>query len=67
MKWVSELPTEIQNEIIKDVVKIATKFCGDDLSLYELIDNVMREKLINIIGYENGMLSPIKYSKYLNM
>lgn len=67
MKWVSKLPIEIQNEILRDAVKIATKFCGDEICLYELVDNVMHEKLINIIGYENGMLSPIKYSKYLDM
>ena len=64
MKWVFDLPIEIQNEIVRDVVETATKFCGDDLYLY---DNVMCEKLINIIGDEDGMLSPTKYGKYLYM
>jgi hypothetical protein len=67
MKWIFDLPIEIQNEIVRDVVETATKFCGDDLYLYELIDNVMCEKLINIIGDEDGMLSPTKYGKYLYM
>ena len=41
MKWVMDLPIEIQNEILRDAIKIATEFCGDDIYLYELMDNVM--------------------------
>ena len=67
MKWVMDLPIEIQNEIIRDVVKITTELCGDDLYLYELIDNVMCEKLVNVIGHEDGLLDADKYWKYLSM
>ena len=67
MKWVMDLPIKIQNEILRDAIKIATELCGDDIYLYELMDNVMNEKLINIIGYEDGMLDADKYWKYLSM
>ena len=67
MKWVMDLPIKIQNEILRDAIKIATEFCGDDVYLYELIDNVMNEKLINIIGHEDGLLDADKYWKYLSM
>lgn len=67
MKWVMDLPIKIQNEILRDAIKIATELCGDDIYLYELMDNVMNEKLINIIGYEDGMLDADKYKWYLYM
>jgi len=67
MKWVYELPLEIRNEILRDCVKITTELCGDNVDLYEVIDNVMREKLVNVIGHEDGLLDADKYWKYLSM
>lgn len=67
MKWVYELPLEIRNEILRDCVEITTELCGDNVDLYEVIDNVMREKLVNIIGHEDGLLDADKYWKYLSM
>lgn len=65
MKWVYELPLEIQNEILRDCVKITTELCGDNVNLYEIVNNVMNEKLINIIGHEKGLLDADKYYGYL--
>ena len=67
MKWVYELPLEIRNEILRDCVEITTELCGDNVDLYEVIDNVMREKLVNVIGHEDGLLDADKYWKYLSM
>lgn len=67
MKWVYELPLEIRNEILRDAVNIITEFCGDEVDLYESIDIVMREKLVNVIGDEKGLLDVDKYAKYLWM
>lgn len=67
MKWVYELPLEIRNEILRDAVNILTEYCGDEVDLFESIDIVMREKLVNIIGDEKGLLDADKYSKYLWM
>ena len=67
MKWVYELPLEIRNEILRDCVEITTELCGDNVDLYEVVDNVMREKLVNIIGHEDGLLDADKYWKYLSM
>lgn len=67
MKWVYELPLEIRNEILRDTVNIITEFCGDEVDLYEAVDNVMCEKLVNIIGHEDGLLDADKYWKYLSM
>lgn len=67
MKWVYELPLEIRNEILRDAVNILTECCGDEVDLFESIDIVMREKLVNIIGDEKGLLDADKYSKYLWM
>lgn len=65
MKWVYELPLKIRNEILRDCVEITTELCGDNVDLYEVVDNVMREKLVNIIGHEDGLLDADKYWKYL--
>lgn len=65
MKWVYELPLEIRNEILRDCVEITTELCGNNVDLYEVVDNVMREKLVNIIGHEDGLLDADKYWKYL--
>lgn len=67
MKWVYELPLEIRNEILRDCVEITTELCGDNVDLYEVVDNVMREKLVNVIGHEDGLLDANKYWKYLSM
>jgi hypothetical protein len=67
MKWVYKLPLEIRNEILRDCVEITTELCGDNVDLYEVIDNVMREKLVNVIGHEDGLLDADKYWKYLSM
>ena len=65
MKWVCELPFDIQNEILRECGRITTELCGDDINLYEVVNNVMQEKLVNIIGYEKGLLDADKYYGYL--
>ena len=52
---------------MRDAVNIITEFCGDEVDLYETVNNVMCEKLVNIIGHEDGLLDADKYWKYLSM
>lgn len=66
MKWVSDLPLEIQNEICRDAVEIETKYCSE-LNLFDVLEKIHNEKLINIIGHEEGLLDADKYYKYLYM
>ena len=83
-KFVCELPQEVQNEIRHDltdiVKKLGLEFPSqiDDVTYCQTIDDyvdeIMNEKLINIIGYEtayidgeevNTLLDFDKYKKYL--
>lgn len=66
MKWVCDLPIEIQNEICRDAIEIETKYCSG-VNLFETLDKIHNEKLINIIGHEDGLLDADKYWKYLFM
>lgn len=36
---------------------------GEDIE--GALDRVMCEKLVNVVGYEGGLLSPDKYGKYM--
>jgi len=67
VKWVCELDENIQNEIRNDARAILNE-CTDytENEITEIIENtIMNEKLVNIIGYEEGMLDADKYSKYV--
>lgn len=68
VKWIYELPIEVQCELRRDAYEILARVFDYELDDYELdtmVDDVMNEKLINVIGYADGMLSPDKYGKYL--
>lgn len=61
VKFVCELPQEVQNEIRKDAKKILNQLDLSEAEKAETLENVMNEKLINIIGYEFGLLDADKY------
>ena len=63
MIWVYELPLEIQSEIRNEVFNILIKLGVDNIE--EATERAMNEKLINIIGHEEGLLDAHKYWKYL--
>lgn len=63
MIWVYELPLEIQSEIRNEIFNILTKLGVDNIE--EATERAMNEKLINIIGHEEGLLDAHKYWKYL--
>ena len=65
--WVCQLDEDIQAEIRRDAIATMQKYTDytDDEIIYEVDNFVMNEKLINIIGYEDGMLDADKYSKYV--
>lgn len=67
MKWVCELPCEIQRELKHDAEMILRDvgYTGEELE--EALERVMNEKLVNIIGYEYGELPAEKYGKYIFM
>ena len=65
VKWVCELPAEIQDELKADALAIMRGLGFDDETVAETIDAVMREKLINVIGDEVGQLPADKYLKYV--
>lgn len=66
-KYVNQLPHDVQMEIAIDA--IVTLEENTDYSTHDIVcivhDIVMNEKLINIIGSEEGLLDYNKYSKYL--
>lgn len=64
VKWVAQLPLEVQTEIIKDSIKILA-YIGNDEPIATTIDYVLREKIVNVIGYEHGTLDADKYGKYI--
>lgn len=75
MTYICELPKEVQNEIQNDIKTIGEKigfefpYQADDITTYNCMDDyvsdIMREKLINILGDNEYMLSFDKYKKYL--
>ena len=66
-KYVNQLPHDVQMEIAIDA--IVTLEENTNYSTHDIVcivhDVVMNEKLINIIGSEEGLLDYDKYSKYL--
>lgn len=66
-KYINQLPKDVQNTIKHDaIVKLEknTDYSHDEIM--DIVNNVvMDEKLINVIGNEEGLLSYDKYSKYL--
>lgn len=75
MRFICELPTEVQNEIRNEIKSIGEKiglefpYQADDITTYnnidEYVNDIMREKLINVLGDNEYMLSWNKYKKYL--
>lgn len=66
-KYVNQLPKNIQDAIKHDAIvtlTITTDYLYDEIM--DIINNVvMCEKLINVIGNEEGLLDYDKYCKYL--
>ena len=66
-KYINQLPKEVQDAIKHDAIAIlenTTDYSHDEI--IDIVNNVvMDEKLINVIGYEEGLLPYDKYSKYL--
>lgn len=66
-KYINQLPKDVQNTIKHEAIVTLEK--NTDYSHDEIMDIVnnvvMNEKLINIIGCEEGLLSYNKYNKYL--
>lgn len=62
--WVYQLPTEVQRELREDARQMLEDIeLGEDIE--DALDRVMCEKLVNVVGYEGGLLSPDKYGKYM--
>lgn len=66
-KYIKQLPPEVQAQIAHDAIAILEN--TTDYSVHDIVcivhDTVMNEKLINVIGHEEGLLPYDKYSKYL--
>ena len=66
MVWVFQLPAGVQRELREDARQILQGIeCDEDIE--DALDRVMCEKLINVIGDEDGLLPVEKYGKYLWM
>lgn len=62
--WVWQLPQEVQNELREDARAILNEAeLGEDIE--DALDRVMCEKLIDIVGCEDGLLPLEKYQKYM--
>lgn len=62
--WIWQLPQEVQNELREDARAILNETeLGEDIE--DALDRVMCEKLIDIVGREDGLLDPDKYQKYM--
>lgn len=64
VRWICELPAEVQAELKKDAIEELKKYYNP-CDLYGVLDDIMNERLIDVVGCEPGMLSPEKYGKYL--
>lgn len=66
-KYINQLPHEVRMEIAYDAIVTLENTTDYSYETILVIVNtyVMDEKLINILGCEEGLLSYDKYSKYL--
>lgn len=66
-KYISQLPHDVQMEIAYDAIVTLENTTDYSYETILVIVNtyVMDEKLINIIGSEDGLLDYDKYCKYL--
>lgn len=64
-RYVEQLPLEVQEEMIRDVIEMLKRDGFSESAQKEIVENVKSEKLINVIGSEDGMLSYDKYSEWL--
>lgn len=60
-----QLPLEVQEEMIRDVIEMLKRDGFSESEQKEIVENVKSEKLINVIGSEDEMLSYDKYSEWL--
>lgn len=73
MKYVNQLPPQVQAEIRRDAYRINLEWYGEEIeavtgmSIEEIIEDcVMCERLCNITGRESeGMLSAEKYRRFM--
>lgn len=66
MVWVFQLPAGVQRELREDAKQILQGIeCSENIE--DALDRVMCEKLVNVIGDEEGLLSAEKYGKYIWM
>jgi hypothetical protein len=64
MVWVFQLPAGVQRELREDARQILQRLeCCEDIE--DALDRVMCEKLVNVIGDEDGLLPAEKYGKYI--
>ena len=73
MKYVNQLPPQVQAEIRRDAYRINMEWYGEaveevtGMTIEEIVENlVMCERLCNITGLESeGMLSAEKYRRFM--
>ena len=67
VKFICELTDELQSELRDEAIEVMkehTLYSMDEIM--DIVDNyVMNEKLINVVGYEDGLLNPEKWMKYI--
>ena len=63
--WVCQLPAEVQKEL-RDDARLILEDTELGENIEDALDRVMCEKLADIVGYEDGLLSPSKYGKYMS-
>ena len=73
MKYVNQLPPQVQAEIRRDAYRINMEWYGEDveaitgMTIEEIVEDcIMCERLCNIAGRESdGMLDAEKYRRYM--
>ena len=73
MRYIAQLPPQVQAEIRRDAYRITSEWYGDEMeeiigmSIEELVENcTMTERLCNVAGLESeGMLDAVKYRRFL--
>ena len=64
MVWVFQLPAGVQRELREDARQILQRLeCCENIE--DTLNRVMCEKLVNVIGDEDGLLPAEKYGKYI--
>lgn len=67
LRYAFELPVDMYHEFVKDATSILEKAGYEKNEIPAMIDELKNEKLVNMVGDEEGLLDYNKYMGYFTI